>query len=176
MKKIAYKIEQNNNELYLTKENAKELIFSSFWYMEFGKTCAEIKDAKENKIYTVTKKFQFWKWRMVYLISQNFKDMTLLISQNTRNTVFKIELLSGNYKIKVHYKKKKSIYKNTIKIAEFDESTAENNLIKVLVSEKEELERVFLLYACLLIGVNDFTSKTVLRSQKQLEKNEEPWF
>jgi len=74
------------------------------------------------------------------------------------------------------YKKKKSIYKNTIKIAEFDESTAENNLIKVLVSEKEELERGFLLYACLLIGINDFTSKTVLRSQKQLEKNEEQWF
>jgi len=139
-----YEIEQNNNELYLTKENAKELIFSSFWYMEFGKTCAEIKDAKENKLYTVTKKFQFWKWRMVYLISQNFKDMTLLISQNTRNTVFKIELLSGNYEIKVHYKKKKSIYKNTIKIAEFDESTAENNLIKVLVSEKEELESTLL--------------------------------
>ena len=175
MNKSNYYITQNNNKLFIFSNDKKEPIYNSFWYMEFGKTCAEIKDATENRIYTITKKFQFWKWRMVYLISQNFKDMTLLISQNIRNTIFKIELLSGDYEIKVHYKKKKSVYKNNVKIAEFDESLAEENKIDLQVSETEELDKIFLLYVCLLIGVNDFKSKGVLTSQKQLELNEEPW-
>ena len=176
MKKIAYNITQNNNELFLFKENATKSMYNSFWYMEFGKTCAEIKNENEKKLYTITKKFQFWKWRMVYLITKNVNDKSILISQNSRNTIFKIELLEDDYEIKVHYKKKKSIYKNNLKIAEFDELLAEENSVKLLVSDANDLEIIFLLYVCLLIGVNDFASKTVLKSQKQLEKNTEPWF
>lgn len=176
MKKIAYNISQKNNELLLYKDDVSKTIYSSFWYMEFGKTCAEIKNEEEKKLYTITKKFQFWKWRMVYLIEKNVNDKSILISQNSRNTIFKIELLEANYEIKVHYKKKKSIYKNNIKIAEFDELLAEENNVNLLVSDANDLEIIFLLYVCLLIGVNDFASKTVLKSQKQLEKNTEPWF
>lgn len=176
MEKSKYTITQNNNELFLFSEKSEQPIYQSFWYMEFGKTCAEIRNENGKKLYSVTKKFQFWKWRMVYLITKNVNDKSILISQNSRNTIFKIALLEGDYEIKVHYKKKKSIYKNNIKIAEFNELLAEKNDVKLLVSTKEELEIIFLLYACLLIGINDFASKTVLKSQKQLEKNTEPWF
>ena len=175
MKKIAYKIEQNNNELFLTKENSRNLIFSSFWYMEFGKTCAEIKDVKENKIYTITKKFQFWKWRMVYLIYRTVSKASYLISQNTRNTIFKIELLSGHYEIRVHYQKKKSVYKDDVKIAEIDESFSSDKYINLSVKNENDIKIIFLLYTCLLIGEKELTSKSVMKSQKTLETNEEPW-
>lgn len=176
MEKFSYEIRVNNNELSLVKEGVKGSLFSSFWFMEFGKICAEVKDKNEKKIYSISKKFQFWKWRMVYLISKNIKENSILISQNTRNTIFKMDLLSGDYEVKVHYKKKKSIYKDNVKIAEFNENNVTENSIQVLVSDLQELEKVFLLYVCLQIGNNDFKSQTVLSSQKKLEKNTEPWF
>lgn len=175
MKLKHYHIHQYNNELKISEADSSEIIYSSFWFMEFGKTCAEIKDANGGLLFSITKKFQFWKWRMVYLISQKFSDLSILISQNTRNTIFKIELLSGNYEIKVHYKKRKSIYKDGEKIAEFDESFS-NEKIELLVSNTNELKMIFLLYVSLLIGQNEFKSKTVLKSQKQLETNNDPWF
>ncbi|PQJ80242.1 hypothetical protein BTO18_14115 [Polaribacter porphyrae] len=176
MSKISYEISQNNNELILLKEGKKTPLLTSFWYMEFGKTCAEIKEDNDKLLYSVTKKFQFWKWKMVYLIFKNGGEKSILISQNTRNTVFKIELLNSVYQIKVNYKKKKSIYKDTTKIAEFDESFLATNNIKLLVADSGELQILFLLYTSLFIGINDLKSKTALKSQKQLEKNTEAWF
>lgn len=170
-----YHIYQNNNQLEISEADKKEVIYSSFWFMDFGKTCAEIKNAKDELLFSITKKFQFWKWRMVYLISQKFGDLSILISQNTRNTIFKIDLLSGDYEIKVHYQKRKSIYKDGDKIAEFNESLSSGK-IELLVSNTNELKIIFLLYVSLLIGENEFKSKSPLKSQKQLEKNDDPWF
>lgn len=170
-----YHISQNNNILKISEAVNNEVIYSSFWFMEFGKTCAEIKNAKNEVEFSITKKFQFWKWRMVYLISQKTADLSILIAQNTRNTIFKLDLLSGNYEIKVHYKKKKSIFKDGEKIAEFDESFT-NQRVELLVLNTNELKIIFLLYACLLVGENEFKSKSIIKSQKQLETNENPWF
>ena len=111
MNKTTYKISHFNNELKIFKADKKEIIYNSFWFMEFGKTCAEVQNSKEELIYSITKKFQFWKWRMVYLIKDNDKKNSILISQNTRNTIFKIEIDSTVYEIKIHFKKKKSVYK-----------------------------------------------------------------
>lgn len=177
MKKISYEIQTNNHQLTLFQTGAEIPLLSSFWFMEFGKTCAEMLNADQKTLYSITKKFQFWKWRMVYHISKNVNERAILISQNTRNTIFKIELLSGNYEVKVHYKKKKSIFKDGVKIAEFNESeTNKTQTITLLVVHEKDVEISFLLYVCLLIGVNDFSSKTVLTSQKKLEKNTKPWF
>lgn len=170
-----YHISQNNNILKISEAVNNEVIYSSFWFMEFGKTCAEIKNAKNEVEFSITKKFQFLKWRMVYLISQKTADLSILIAQNTRNTIFKLDLLSGNYEIKVHYKKKKSIFKDGEKIAEFDESFT-NQRVELLVLNTNELKIIFLLYACLLVGENEFKSKSIIKSQKQLETNENPWF
>lgn len=175
MNKIQYQIIPRNNELLLVKNNTTELIYKSFWYMDFGKTCAEITDDKESKLYSITKKFQFWKWKMVYSIAkkQEFK----LVSKNIRRTSFITEKLADEFEIQIHYQKKKSIYKNNQKIAEFDEYLVEeNNKIQVLVSQNEDIEMVFLMYASLLIGVNDFKSKSAIKSQKELMKNLDPWF
>lgn len=174
--KIAYQITANNNELSLFEAEKNAKLYHSFWYMDFGKTCAEVKNAENKLVYDITKKFQFWKWRMVYHIKKSVRDISFLISQNSRNTIFKMELLDGVYEIKVHYLKKKSIYKNNTKIAEFDEAKAEENKIDLLVLEDTDLGIIFLLYVCLLIGINDFKSNSVLKSQKRLEKNLEPWF
>ena len=114
--------------------------------MEFGKTSAEIQNSKEELIYSVTKKFQFWKWRMVYLIKDNNEKNLILISQNTRNTIFKIEINTAIYEIRIHYNKKKSVYKNNEKIAEFDESLSDEKFMKLLISDKKHIKIVFLLY------------------------------
>lgn len=176
MSKTAYKISNFNNELKLFKADKKEIIYSSFWFMEFGKTSSEIKDSSKRLIFSITKKFQFWKWRMVYLITHKIGDLSILISQNNRNTIFKVELLSGDYEIKIHFKKKKSIYKNDFKIAEFDENLDQEKHINLLVSDEQEIKNIFLLYSSLLIGKTDQSTETLIKSQKQLESNEEPWF
>lgn len=175
MKLKHFYIHQKNNKLEIFEPKKQELLFSSYWFMEFGKTCAEIHDVNNKLIYSVTKRFQFWKWRMVYLIYRNVSDKSYLISQNIRNTIFKIELLSGNYEIRVHYQNKKSIYKDDVKIAEIDESFSENEYVKLLVVDEDYIKMIFLLYTCLLIGEKELTSKSVIKSQKRLETNEEPW-
>jgi|TARA_R110001606_G_scaffold118003_1_gene248106 hypothetical protein len=175
MNKTTYKISHFNNELKVFKADKKEIIFSSFWFMEFGKTCAEIKNSKEEHLYTITKKFQFWKWRMVYLIKNKNENKFILISTNNRNTIFKIEIDDTNFEIKINYKNKKSIYKNQIKIAEVDENLSEENFKELITTDKNELEIVFLLYTCLLVGKNHENSGSILTSQKQLETNEDPW-
>ncbi|MEO9572226.1 MAG: hypothetical protein ABJH82_00345 [Polaribacter sp.] len=176
MKLKQYLITQQNNRLEIFKPDKQQTLFSSFWFMEFGKTLAEIFDANEKLVYTVTKKFKFWRLRMVYLIARNVGNETILISQNTRNTVFKVELLSGSYEIKVHYKKKKSIYKDNIKIAEIDESFSDGKKIKLLALDDSKINVIFLLYSCLQIGENELSTKTIMKSQKKLEVNEDPWF
>jgi len=175
MNKTTYKISHFNNELKVFKADKKEIIFSSFWFMEFGKTCAEIKNHKEEHIYAVTKKFQFWKWRMVYLIQDKDAKKSILIAKNNRNTIFQIEIDGANFEIKINYKKKKSIYKNNVKIAEVDENLSEENFITLKTTKEEELKNIFLLYTCLLIGKNHENSSTILTSQKKLESNNEPW-
>jgi hypothetical protein len=175
MNKTTYKISHFNNELIVFKADKKEIIFSSFWFMEFGKTCAEIKNSKEEHMYSITKKFQFWKWRMVYIIKNNDQKKLILISKNNRNTIFKIEIDDTSFEIKINYKKKKSIYKNDVKIAEVDENLSEENFIELITTDKNELKIIFLLYTCLLIGKNHENSSSILTSQKRLESNEEPW-
>jgi hypothetical protein len=179
MIKTAYRVTQNNNALTIIHSSKKELLYSSLWYMEFGKTCSEIKNLDGKKIYTITKKFQFWKWRMVYLIRNSLPQKLILISQNTRNTVFKIEIENNIYEVKIHYNSRKSIYKNNKKIVEIDSSFSDKNYteaIKVLQLENENLKITFLIITCLLIGETELhTKKVMMKSQNELEKNEEPW-
>jgi hypothetical protein len=112
---------------------------------------------------------------MVYLIKDNNEKDLILISQNKRNTIYKIEIDSTIYEIKIHYKKKKSVYKNNKKIAEFDESLSDEKFIQLLVSDEKDIKMVFLLYTSLLIGETDQKAKTAMISQKQLETIKEPW-
>lgn len=175
MNKTTYNISHFNNELKVFKADKKEIIFSSFWFMEFGKTCAEIKNSREEHIYAVTKKFQFWKWRMVYLIKDNAGKKAILIANNNRNTIFQTTIDGANFVIKINYKKKKSIYKNHVKVAEIDENLSQENFIELKTTDEKELKIIFLLYSCLLIGKNHENSHTILTSQKKLESNDEPW-
>jgi hypothetical protein len=116
---------------------------------------------------------------MVYYIVDNCKNKYILISQNTRDTIFKIEIENTIYEIKTHYQKRKSIYKNHKKIAEIDESFSDENYsesIKIILLENENIKIPFLLASCLLIGETElYHKKVVMKSQKELEKNEEPW-
>lgn len=171
-----YTIKHNNNTLSLS--SSKEKLYSSSWFMDFGKFGCEIFNKDEKSIYTITKKFQFWKWKMVFSIKNNNALIIELISQNNRKTIYSININGITYAIKIHYKKRISIYKNEIKIAEIDESFTDKNFkdsIKLLLLDKIDLEICFLLYACLKIGETDQTKKTIIASQKELEVNKEPW-
>jgi hypothetical protein len=59
MNKTAYRISHFNNELKVFDADKKEIIYSSFWFMEFGKTTSEVYNIENNVVYTVIKKFKF---------------------------------------------------------------------------------------------------------------------
>ncbi|MBU3011026.1 hypothetical protein KO506_06405 [Polaribacter vadi] len=171
-----YTIKHNNNTLitYLSTE----IKYISSWFMDFGKFGCEVFNKEENIIYKITKKFQFWKWKMVFSIENNNAAIIELISQNNRKTIYSININGVTYAVNIHYKKRISIYKNEIKIAEFDESFSDENFkesIKLLLLDKKDLEISFLLYSCLKIGETEQNKKALLTSQKQLEVNKEPW-
>ncbi len=176
MELTSFSIQHTNNKLELFSN--KERKYSSEWYMDFGKLGCEMYDAHTKIIYKIIKQFQFWKWKMVYHIQNNQDTLSDLISQNNRKTVYAVDVNQIHYEIKIHYKKKLSIYKDGIKIAEIDESyTDENHLenIKLLLLDVKDLEICFLLFSCLKIGELGGNKKPTFTSQKQLQVNEDPW-
>lgn len=172
-----YSIKHFNNSLELfTADNT--LKFSAEWYMDFGKFGCEIFNQDKKLLYLITKQFQFWKWKMVYFIKKNDDSSSELISQNNRKTVYAVDVNQVNYEIKIHYKKRLSIYKNGQKIAEIDESYSDENFkdtIKFLLLDKQDIDISFLIFACLKIGEQGGNKKPVFTSQKQLEVNDDPW-
>ena len=176
MDKFPFQIHHFNNELKLRKIDSDTTILSSYWYMEFGKSAAEVTDSDGNQLFSMIKKFQFWKWKMCYFIRNATGEKWILQSKNAKKTIFELHVNDEIYTIKEHYHHKKSIFKNETKITEFDERNTENTaVIHLLHADLEELQISFLLYSCLFIGRNDF-NKSSFTSQKQLEKNGEPWF
>ena len=171
-----YLIQHFNNTLELYASNKKK--YTSSWFMDFGKLGSEIFNSEEQKIYSINKKFKFWKWKMVFTINDLSEDIIELISLNNRKTIYSVEVHQVMYVIKIHYKKKISIFKNGDKIAEFDASIQDENqyhTTQLHLLDIKELEWCFLLFSCLKIGENEKNEKIVLSSQKQLEINEDPW-
>ncbi|ARV06735.1 hypothetical protein BTO04_08535 [Polaribacter sp. SA4-10] len=171
-----YSIKHYNNRLDVF--NSKEQFYNSQWFMGFGKLGSEIFNSEEKIIYSITKKFKFWKWKMVYTIKDSKDNLIQLVSQNNRKTIYAIAVNEVTYKIKIHFKKKISIYKNEKKIAELDASFSDENFkecIKLQLLDKKDLEICFLLFSCIKIGETEQNSSAILSSQKQLETNEEAW-
>ncbi|WP_405606495.1 hypothetical protein [Polaribacter sp. Asnod1-A03] len=171
-----YSINHFNNTLDVFE--ATEKIYSSKWFMEFGKMGSEVFNNEEKIIYFITKKFKFWKWKMVFSIKDDKGNLTEFISQNNKKTIYSIDVNEITYELKIHHKKKKSIFKNGDKIAEFDESyivKKPDDSIKVQLLDKKDLEICFLLFSCLKIGDTELNGKSILTSQKQLEPNDDPW-
>ena len=171
-----YTIKHFNNTLNLF--SSEEKLYTSQWFMEFGKFGSEIINAEEKVIYKVTKKFKFWKWKMVFTIKNSNDVLSELISQNNGKTIYAIDIDGVTYETKIHFKKKISIFKNGDKIAEIDESFLAKNSkdsIKFQLLDKSDLLICFLLFSCLKIGTTEQDYKVILPSQKQLEPNDEPW-
>ena len=171
-----YAIKHFNNSLDLY--SSKKRLISSKWFMEFGKQGAEVFNVDDKIIYYITKKFEFWKWKMVYTIKDVNGNVSELISKNNKKTIFSVDLKGITYELKIHFKKKISIYKNAYKIAEFDESFTDKefeDLIKLQLLDKKDVEISFLLFSCLKVGEVETTSKSAFASQKQLEPNDDPW-
>ncbi|PQJ71926.1 hypothetical protein [Polaribacter butkevichii] len=171
-----YSIKHDNNTLDLFKADKK--LYSSKWFMEFGKFGSELFNYQDKIIFYISKKFKFWKWKMVFTIKDDHGVVTELISENAKKTIYSINFNDLTYQLKIHHHKKKSIYKNGTKIAEIDESfldTGFNDFIKLQLLEEKDLKISFLLFSCLKIGEVDQKAKTIITSQKQLEPNEEPW-
>lgn len=172
-----YTIKHFNNTLDLYA--SKQKLFSSGWFMDFGKLGSELLDSEGTIIFSITKKFKFWKWKMVYTIKNSKGNLVELISKNNRKTIYSIEVNGSTFEIKINYKKKTSVYKNGEKIAEFDESIFDEdgyNNINLQVLDKKDVEISFLLFSCLKIGETEQNQKAILTSQKELEINEDPWF
>ena len=175
MEKINYKIDHSTNNLK-AYDNLDALQYTASWFLEFGKTTSEIYNLKNKIIYTIAKKFKFWKWRMSYNISPKNKESLVLISSNTANSVFKLQLDTDLYEVQIHYFQKQSIFKNGIKIAEINDAFAESfeeNTSNILLLNSEDLEIIFLLYTCLKTGI--VNQKPAIKSQKELIPLKEKW-
>ena len=175
MEKINYKIDHSNNNLK-AYDNLDALQYKASWFLEFGKTTSEIYNLDNEIIYTIAKKFKFWKRRMSHNISPKNKESLVLISSNTTNSVFKLQLGNDFYEVQIHYFQKQSIFKNGIKIAEINDAFAESfeeNTSNILLLNSEDLEIIFLLYTCLKTGI--VNQKPAIKSQKELIPLKEKW-
>lgn len=175
MEKKIYKIDHStNNFKAYTAENI--LKYSASWFLEFGKTTSEIYSLKNETIYTIAKKFKFWKWRISYTILNKSKENLVLISKNKQRSIFQLKLESDFYEVRVHYFDKKSIYKNSFKIAEITDgfsSSKEESTSNILLLNAEDLEIVFLLFTCLKTG--EVHQKPIMKSQKEWIPIEDQW-
>jgi hypothetical protein len=175
MKKIVYKIDHstNNFKVYTTKN---VLQYSASWFLEFGKTTSEVYNLENEIIYTIKKKFEFWKWRISYGILNRSKESLVLNSNNKENSIFKLQLEHALYEIRIHYFQKKSVYKNGIKIAEINDdfsASKEENTSNLLLLNPKDLDIVFLLFTCLKTG--EVHQKPIMKSQKEFIPIEEKW-
>ncbi|WP_299063345.1 hypothetical protein [uncultured Polaribacter sp.] len=175
MDKLTYKISHatNNLQIYNTEN---ECLFFSSWFLEFGKTTAEIYNTKKEILYKITKKFKFWKWRISYEIETKEGKKLILISDNKQNSIFKLQLNEDIFEVKIHYFDKKSIFKNGNKITEIDDSfstSKEKNISNVLLSDQEDLEFVFVLFSCLKTG--ETHQKPIMKSQKEWISIKDEW-
>jgi hypothetical protein len=171
-----YAIKHFNNTLNLF--SSEEKLYSSKWFMDFGKFGSEVFNTEEKIIYDISKKFKFWKWKMVFTIKNSNGVLSEFVSQNNRKTIYSIDLDEVTYETRIHFKKKISILKNGDKIAEIDESFLDKDYkdsIKFQLLDKKDLPVCFLLFSCLKIGDTEQDAKVIMPSQKQLEPNDEPW-
>ena len=186
-----YTIIHENKEIIISTENTSFFNFSpnqifNFFLKGFDLKRQNISNDKyfiaaesieeEEIIYKITKKFKFWKWRISYEIETKKGKKLVLISDNKQNSIFKLQLNDSNFEVKIHYFDKKSIFKNGVKIAEIDESffsSKEKNISSVLLSNKEDLELIFLIFSCLKTG--ETHQKPVMKSQKEWISIKEEW-
>ncbi|WP_299666116.1 hypothetical protein [uncultured Polaribacter sp.] len=175
MKKSVFKVDHSTNNFKLYDADDK-LYYSASWFLEFGKTTSEIYNLEKEVIFSIVKKFKFWKWRIAYEIQNKQHKTFVLNSVNKENTHFLLQFKEDVYEIKIHYAQKKSIFKNGIKIAEIDDaflSSKEENTSNLLLVNMEDVEMIFLLFCCLKTG--ETNQKPVLKSQKELIPIEEKW-
>ena len=175
MAKSTYKIDHSTNNFKLYNA-ADVLLYKASWFLEFGKTTSEIYNLENTILYTITKKFSFWKWRMSYTIMPKDQKKIVLNADNKKNTLFKLQLDKDTYEVQIHYFQKKSIYKNGVKIAEINDAFAESieeNTSNIITKDKSDLEIIFLLSICLKTG--EINQRPLMKSQKELISITEKW-
>jgi hypothetical protein len=175
MEKINYKVDHSTNNLKIYTA-ADTLQYTASWFLEFGKTTSEVYNLENEVIFAIAKKFKFWQWKMSYNIITKNKEVLVFSSDNTANSIFKMQLNKDAYEVQIHYFQKKSIFKNGLKIAEINDGFSESfeeNTSNLLLLNTGDLEIVFLLFSCLKTGV--VNQKPVMKSQKELISIEEKW-
>jgi hypothetical protein len=175
MEKTVYKIDHSTNNFKIYAAN-NILKYTASWFLEFGKTTAEIYSLKNETIYKISKKFKFWKWRISYTILNRGKENFVLNASNSNNSIFELQLQDDFYEIQIHYFEKKSVYKNSIKIAEITDgfsTSKEESTSNLLLLNSEDLKIIFLLFTCLKTG--EVHQKAIMKSQKEFIPIEEKW-
>lgn len=152
---MEYLIEQFDNRFELSKKGDSRIILYGNWSMLFGKYKAEIFNRNEKLIYSIKRKFSLWKWNMTYPIkNQNGKHIELK-AKNKWHSIYEMKIEQNEFQIKLHKGRKKSIFKNGQQIAELDESLVEvfyHDKIRIITTDQESLNEIFLMTLCLKIG------------------------
>ena len=175
MEKKIYKIDHSNNNLKVYDIENK-LKYSASWFLDFGKTTSEIYNLERAIVYTIVKKFKFWRWRIVYSIRNSSREIQEFIGSNKENSLLKLKIRNHHYEVKIHYFQKKSFFKDGVKIAEINDAfrtSKEENTSNLLLLNTDELKVVFLLFTCLKTG--ETNQNSIIKSQKKRIPLEENW-
>ena len=172
-------IEQFDNRFELSNKGDTRIMLYANWSMLFGKYKAEIFKWNEKLIFSINRKFSFWKWNMTYFIRNESGNIIEFKAINKRHSIYEMKFEQNVFQLKLHKGRKKSVFKNGKQIAEIDESLIEilyRDKIKVTTNNQENINEIFLMLVCLKIGdVNEGGITFDLGNIGKMEPINEKW-
>ncbi len=152
---MQYLIHNSGNYLELSKKSDNRTIVSGVWWITWSKYKSEILDNNDNLIYTISRKFSFWKWKMSFIVKSPSGEIFLVEGKNKSHTIYQSVIKENIFEIKIHKKRKKSVFKNGVQIASIDESFVSvfgESKGHIMTNSPENIIEIFTLFFCLNFG------------------------
>lgn len=163
----------------LTRKGDSQLLMTGDWWMRWGKYKAEVYDKNGELIYSIRKKVNIWRLSLTLTITNEKDEKFVMKNMNKRHTIHQLTYDEDIYQVKLHKKRRQSVFKNGIQIAAVNESfmnTFNTEKIQVLTSEEDCIEIIFLMILCLKIGENNQGTLTFdFGSIGKMEPIDESW-
>lgn len=176
---MQFVITQSGNCLELSKKSNDQKLVSGHWWISWGRYKAEILDSKDALLYTISRKFHFWQWKMTFTIKDPSGKTYLIEGKNKWHSIYEVVIDESQFEIRIHRKREKSIFKNGIQIALINEPITQafgSNKTQLLTNNLEDVTLSFVLFFCLHFGnTNDGTLTFDLGNLGEKEPIDRTW-